>query len=130
MSKDPVHAFRILVAGTDSYRREQLVHLLAREGSPVWQADAEAAWPVAQEHLPHLVIAYQAPPEMDGVSFTSRIRQHPLLGSSYVFLVSEHEEEETEALAFITGADEYLVEPLRPRPLLSRIDALRRKTVH
>jgi DNA-binding response OmpR family regulator len=127
MSHDPAF-FNILIAHQQASFRQELAHLLSQEGYAVRQAgNSETAWHEALHYLPHLVIADRDITSLDGNSFLRQVRQHSVLRRSYIFVISTTDEEEAEALAFCSGADEYLLEPIRLQPLMSRIRALQKK---
>lgn len=120
--------YKILVADSHSLHRQALVASLSQEGYEVKEASSdENAWQVAQEFLPHLVLTSLNASSTTGLELVLKIRKHPFLRKSYVFVLSNQPEEEAEARAFDSGADEFLFLPVRFMPLLSRIRALQKK---
>jgi two-component system alkaline phosphatase synthesis response regulator PhoP len=66
-------------------------------------------------------------PKMDGVEACRRIREQPECKNSYIIFLTARAEEFSELAGFEAGGDDYIVKPIKPRVLLSRIKAIFRR---
>src|SRR3990170_1121758 len=66
-------------------------------------------------------------PNMDGVEAGRRLRELPELQNTYIIFLTARTEEYSEVAAFEVGADDYITKPIKPRALMSRINALFRR---
>jgi CheY-like chemotaxis protein len=67
---------------------------LAAQGFTIYEAaDGSAAWQLAVQNRPWMILADISMPEVDGFEFCRRVRNHPLLSRM--------------PLLFISGSDKY-----------------------
>ena len=66
---------------------------------------------------------------MDGVETCRQIRSIPKLANKFIIFLTARSEEYSEIVAFEMGADDYITKPIKPRALISRINALFRREV-
>ena len=66
---------------------------------------------------------------MDGVETCRQIRSIPELANKFIIFLTARSEEYSEIAAFEMGADDYITKPIKPRALISRINALFRREV-
>jgi two-component system alkaline phosphatase synthesis response regulator PhoP len=66
-------------------------------------------------------------PRQDGIETARQIRQIPEFKDTYILFLTARAEEYTEVAAFDVGADDYIVKPIKPRALVSRIKAILRR---
>ncbi len=66
-------------------------------------------------------------PHMDGVEASRLIKENPDTAQAYIIFLTARTEEYSEVAAFDVGADDYIVKPIKPRALLSRISAIFRR---
>jgi two-component system alkaline phosphatase synthesis response regulator PhoP len=66
-------------------------------------------------------------PKMDGVEACRQIRAMPELANTFIVFLTARAEEYSEVAAFDVGADDYILKPIKPRALMSRISALFRR---
>ena len=65
-------------------------------------------------------------PEMDGVE-ACRDREDKTLGQSIIAFLTARGEDYSQIAGFEAGADDYILKPIKPRVLLSRVQALLRR---
>jgi two-component system alkaline phosphatase synthesis response regulator PhoP len=82
---------------------------------------------VAKKFLPELVLLDIMMPVMDGIDTCRRIREIPEIEKTFVIFLTARSEEYSEVAAFEVGADDYITKPIKPRALLSRINAFFRR---
>jgi len=117
-------AHRVLVVDDEADIVELLVYNLEKEGYKVASApDGKKAIEVAKEFLPDLVILDIMMPFFDGIEVGRMIRAMPELKNTFILYLTARSEEYSEVAAFELGADDYINKPIKPRALMSRINA-------
>lgn len=79
---------------------------------------------VAQEFLPDLIILDMMMPEMDGIETCERIRENEALKAVLIAFLTARGEDYSQIAGFDAGADDYILKPLKPKVLVSRVKAL------
>ena len=120
--------YKILVVDDDPDIIEILKYNLLSEGYNVRSApNGLQALAIAKEFIPDLIILDIMIPKMDGVETCRQIRTIPELANKLVIFLTARLEEYSEIAAFEIGADDYITKPIKPRALISRINALFRR---
>lgn len=121
-------AHRVLVVDDEADIVELLVYNLEKEGYKVASApDGKKAIEIAKEFLPDLVILDIMMPFFDGIEVGRIIRMMPELKNTFILYLTARSEEYSEVAAFELGADDYINKPIKPRALMSRINAFFRR---
>jgi two-component system, OmpR family, alkaline phosphatase synthesis response regulator PhoP len=119
---------RILVVDDDTDICELLKYNLEKEGYEVKVAhDGKRAIEIAKKFLPELTLLDIMMPIQDGVETCRQMREIPELTGSYIIFLTARSEEYSEVAAFDVGADDYINKPIKPRALMSRINAIFRR---
>lgn len=119
---------KILVVDDESDILELLKYNLTKEGYDVKTAsDGIKGVDVAKKFNPDLIILDIMMPKQDGVETCRQIREIPEMANSFVIFLTARSEEYSEVAAFDMGADDYITKPIKPRALVSRINALFRR---
>lgn len=119
---------KILVVDDDADIIDLLQYNLQKAGYQVQTAsNGLEALTVAQTFLPDLILLDIMLPKLDGVEVGRRLREIPETKDAYLVFLTARIEEYSEVAAFEVGADDYIIKPIRPRALLSRIHALFRR---
>lgn len=120
--------YKVLVVDDEEDISQMLEYNLKNEGYEVLVAgDGEAAVAIAGRERPDVIIMDIMMPRMDGVEACRRIRKIPDCKNTYVIFLTARAEEFSELAGFEAGADDYVVKPIRPRILLSRLKAVLRR---
>ena len=107
---------------------ELLKYNLQKEGFDVKTAsNGIKAVEIARSYIPDLVVLDIMMPNQDGVETCRQLREIPDLQHTYILFLTARAEEYSEIAAFDVGADDYIVKPIKPRALMSRISALFRR---
>ena len=118
----------VLIVDDDEDILELLMYNLKSDGYHVEIAkDGIQAIEVAKTTLPELIIMDIMMPRMDGVEACRHIRQLPELSNIHIIFLTARVEEYSEIAAFDSGADDYLMKPIKPRALMSRVNAYFKK---
>lgn len=82
----------------------------------------------AKKHLPQLVILDVMMPEMDGMEACENLRKIPELEKTIITFLSARGEDYSQVAGFNAGADDYITKPIRPKVLISKVQALLRRS--
>ncbi|MCB0396131.1 MAG: response regulator transcription factor [Flavobacteriales bacterium] len=121
--------YKVLVIDDQHDHREQMLHILAREGfDTVGAVSGHEGVEKAQTTHSDIIIMDIAMSEMDGVETCMQIRalqdsKHPII----VFLSSRNEDY-SQIAALEAGGDDYVTRPIKPRVFVSRLKALIRRS--
>ena len=119
----------ILIVDDNEDILELLFYNLKSDGYHVEIAkDGVEAIEVAKKTLPELIIMDIMMPKLDGVEACRHIRQIPELANTHIIFLTARVEEYSEIAAFDSGADDYLMKPIKPRALMSRVNAFFKKS--
>lgn len=119
---------RVLIVDDDPDIVELLQYNLEKEGYDVRTApDGRRAIETARGFVPELVLLDIMMPQQDGIETGRQLRDMPELRQTYILYLTARSEEYSEVAAFEIGADDYLTKPIKPRALMSRINALFRR---
>ena len=116
---------KILLVDDDPDILELLEYNLAKENYQLTKAyDGKEALEIAQVFKPALIIMDVMMPIMDGIETARKIKMMPELKNTLILFLTARGEEFTEVAAFDAGAHDYIIKPIKPRALVSRINAL------
>ena len=120
--------YKILVVDDEPDILEILQYNLQKEGYIVRVAsNGKKGVEEARAFLPDLILLDIMMPDQDGVETCRQIREISELQNVYVIFLTARAEEYSEIAAFDVGADDYIIKPIKPRALMSRISALFRR---
>jgi two-component system, OmpR family, response regulator len=118
----------ILVVDDDTHIREVIQYALTQEGHAVeLTEDGGAAWARLQAGGIDLLVLDVLMPGMDGLTLCRRLRATEDGGPPIVFLSSRGEEFDR-VLGLELGGDDYLPKPFGPRELVTRVNAVLRRS--
>ncbi|PWJ56523.1 two-component system alkaline phosphatase synthesis response regulator PhoP [Dyadobacter jejuensis] len=119
---------KVLVVDDDSDIVELLEYNLEKEGYTVETAsNGKQAIEITKTYIPDLILLDIMMPQMDGIETGRILRQNLELKNTYILFLTARSEEYSEVAAFEVGADDYITKPIKPRALMSRINALFRR---
>lgn len=122
------HNQKILVVDDEADILELLKYNLSKEGYDVKIAsDGIKGVEIAKTFVPDLILLDIMMPKQDGVETCRQIREVPDMVNTFVIFLTARSEEYSEVAAFDMGADDYITKPIKPRALVSRINALFRR---
>lgn len=119
---------KVLVVDDEDSILELLKYNLEKSGYEVTtSADGLSAIEIARKFLPDVVLLDIMMPKKDGVETCRQMRALPELSKTFIVFLTARSEEYSEVAAFEAGADDYIVKPIKPRALISRLAALLRR---
>src|SRR5690606_10797092 len=122
---------KILVVDDESDIVELISYNLTKEGYQVFTAsNGREAIKVAKEVYPDLIILDVMMPEMDGIEACRLMRSMPEFKHVFMVFLTARSEEYSEIAGFHVGADDYIAKPIKPRALMSRINAILRRNAN
>ena len=89
--------------------------------------DGRQAIEVAEKTKPHLIILDIMMPELDGVETCRILRSRKEFAQTPVAFLTARDEDFSQITALDVGGDDYITKPIKPRVLISRIQALLRR---
>ncbi|GAA4167355.1 response regulator transcription factor [Sphingobacterium sp. ML3W] len=119
---------KILIVDDEKDILDLIAFNLNREGYQVSTAqNGEEAIQVAKQVNPDLIILDVMMPRMDGIEACRIMRAMPEFKSTFMVFLTARSEEYSEIAGFHVGADDYIAKPIKPRALMSRINAILRR---
>lgn len=121
--------YKILIVDDEEDILEIIRYNLNQEGYITETAgDGEEAIQKVGYFKPELVILDIMMPIMNGIETLKELKKSPSFDNTLVLFLTALNNEETEVTGLNLGADDYIVKPIKPLLLLSRINALFRRT--
>ena len=115
---------RILVVEDDTEMRDYLKSTLSGEFEIVTASDGEAAFRIAEESQPDLVLSDVVMPGMNGYDLCRRLKSTLATSHIPVILLTAMDDREHIILGLESGSDDYVVKPFDPQVLSARITNL------
>jgi two-component system alkaline phosphatase synthesis response regulator PhoP len=120
---------KILIVDDEADILELIEYNLKQEGYQVFTAtNGQEAITVAKKVLPDLILLDVMMPKMDGIEACRLMRTLPEFKQTFMVFLTARNEEYSEIAGFNVGADDYITKPIKPRSLVSRINAILRRT--
>ena len=119
----------ILIADDEPDIVEIISYNLLKEGYTVYTAkDGNDALDKARLTNPHLFILDILMPYKNGVEVCKILRAQPKFKDALIILLTALSDESSHIKGLDSGADDYITKPISPKVLLSRVNALFRRT--
>lgn len=116
---------KILLVDDESDILDFLSYNLSSAGYDVRTAsNGEEGVRIANEFEPNLILLDMMMPEMDGIETCEKIRESKKLKSVLVAFLTARGEDYSQIAGFDAGADDYILKPIKPKVLTSRVKAL------
>jgi two-component system alkaline phosphatase synthesis response regulator PhoP len=120
--------FRILLVDDEPDILEFVGYNIKKEGYSLLTAgNGKDAIRIALKEIPHLIILDIMMPEMDGIETCIELRKRPELKNTLIAFLTARSEDFSQIAGLDAGGDDYITKPIKPRVLISRINALLRR---
>lgn len=120
---------RILLVDDEEDILEFMRYNLEREGYSVATATGgEQALELARGFAPALIVLDVMMPGMDGLETCRALRRDPAQRDTVVAFLTARAEDHAQIAGLDAGADDYIVKPIKPRLLVSKIKALLKRS--
>ena len=107
-----------------------LQYNLEREGYKVLTAhNGLEGVDMTRMHTPDLILMDVMMPKMDGIEACHMIRKDLQMDQPLIAFLTSRSEDYSQVAGFEAGADDYITKPIRPRLLISKVEALLRRSV-
>ncbi len=121
-------SIKILVVDDEKDILEFVSYNLKKEGFQVETAsDGNKGIEVARSFNPNLIILDIMMPEVDGIEVCRILRKDNVFKSTLIVFLTARSEDFTQISALEAGGDDFIAKPIRPRVLLSRVNAILRR---
>ncbi|OAQ38079.1 DNA-binding response regulator [Pedobacter psychrophilus] len=121
---------KILIVDDEPDILDLIEYNLNKEGYQVYTAsNGREAVIEAKKVIPDLIILDIMMPKMDGIEACRVMRAMPEFKNTFMVFLTARSEEYSEIAGFNVGADDYIAKPIKPRALISRINAILRRNV-
>ncbi len=119
---------KILIVDDEEDILELIEFNLLKEGYQVFTArNGQDGITEAKKIKPDLIILDVMMPKMDGIEACRIMRSLPEFKHTFMVFLTARNEEYSEIAGFNVGADDYIAKPIKPRALVSRINAILRR---
>lgn len=119
---------KILIVDDEPDILELIAYNLKKVGYQVFLAsNGQEGITVAKKVQPDLIILDIMMPKMDGIEACRLMRAIPEFKNTFMVFLTARSEEYSEIAGFNVGADDYIAKPIKPRALVSRINAILRR---
>lgn len=118
----------VLIIDDEADIREILAYNLKKEGFNVLTAeDGKSGIDLAKLHHPDIIILDVMMPEMDGIEVCQQLRSEEITKDILICFLTARSEDYSQIAGLDAGADDYVSKPVKPRVLISRINAILRR---
>ncbi|GAB1447312.1 MAG: response regulator transcription factor [Bacteroidetes bacterium] len=122
------NTYKILVVDDESDIIEFIDYNLKKEGYQVATAmNGMQALEVATVFKPDLILLDVMMPVLDGFETCKRLKADPMFAKTFVVFLTARAEEYSEIEGLNSGADDYIAKPIKPKVLMTRINAILRR---
>jgi two-component system alkaline phosphatase synthesis response regulator PhoP len=121
---------KILVVDDEADILEFISYNLKKEGYEVFTAsNGKDALPIAKKMKPDLILLDVMMPIMDGIETCKRIKADSDFNQTYVVFLTARSEDYSEIEGLDAGADDYIAKPIKPKVLVTRLNAILRRKI-
>lgn len=122
------NGMKILIVDDEPDILDLLEYNLEREGYEVVRAkDGEEALAKTVSEQPDMILLDIMMPHMDGVEACRRLRGLEEGKNAFIVFLTARGEEYSEIAGLEAGADDYITKPIKPRLLITRLQAIMRR---
>ena len=120
--------FRILLVDDEPDILEFIGYNIKKEGYTLFTgSNGKEAIELAKKVVPHLIILDIMMPGLDGIETCIELRKIPALDKTLITFLTARAEDFSQIAGLDAGGDDYITKPVKPRVLISRINALLRR---
>ncbi len=120
---------KILIADDEPDILEIVSYNLGKEGYEIYTAkDGNEAIERAKQLHPDLIILDIMMPKKTGVEVCQILRSQPIFQETLIIFLTALSDEASQIKGLETGADDYVSKPISPKVLVSRVNALFRRS--
>lgn len=122
------NTYKILLVDDEPDILEIVSYNLKSEGYQVYTAnDGNEGIKKAKKILPDLIILDVMMPDIDGIEACKILKEIDSLSNTIITFFTARSEEYSQLAGYEAGADDYITKPIKPKLLLSKVNALLRR---
>ena len=119
----------ILIVDDEEDIRSILEYNLKKEGFEIETAsNGKEALVIAKRMKPDLILLDVMMPEMDGMEVCETLRATPGFEQTYICFLTARNEDYAQVAGLDAGADDYIAKPIKTKVLVSRLNAIFRRS--
>ena len=120
----------ILIIDDEADIRDILSYNLKKEGFNVHAAEnGPLGIKLAELHKPDLILLDVMMPEMDGIEVCEHLKSDPATKNILICFLTARSEDYSQIAGLEAGGDDYVSKPVKPKVLVSRINAILRRPI-
>jgi len=120
----------ILIIDDEADIREILTYNLKKEGFNVYSAEnGLSGIELAKRYNPDLILLDVMMPEMDGIEVCENLKSNAATKNILICFLTARSEDYSQIAGFEAGGDDYVSKPVKPKVLVSRINAILRRPI-
>ncbi len=120
----------ILIIDDEADIRDILSYNLKKEGFNVHAAEnGPLGIKLAELHKPDLILLDVMMPEMDGIEVCEHLKSDAATKNILICFLTARSEDYSQIAGFEAGGDDYVSKPVKPKVLVSRINAILRRPI-
>jgi two-component system, OmpR family, alkaline phosphatase synthesis response regulator PhoP len=124
-----VNAKKILIADDEPDILTFIQYNLEKEGYTVFTAtDGNAAFDIAKKETPQLIILDVMMPNKNGIQTCEMLRANSQFDNSIIIFLTALIDDDIQVKGLELGADDYIAKPISPKVLVSKVNALLRRS--
>jgi two-component system alkaline phosphatase synthesis response regulator PhoP len=121
--------YKILLVDDEPDILEFVGYNIRKEGYTLFTAsNGNDAILTAKKIIPHLIILDIMMPGIDGIETCIELRKIDVLKSTLIAFLTARSEDFSQIAGLDAGGDDYIPKPIKPRVLMSRVNALLRRS--
>ncbi len=121
---------KILLVDDEPDILEFVGYNIKKEGYTLFTSgNGKEAIRIAKKESPHLIILDIMMPEMDGIETCRELRKIQGLKNTLIAFLTARSDDYSQITGLDAGGDDYITKPIKPRVLISRINALLRRNL-
>ncbi|MCX6248637.1 MAG: response regulator transcription factor [Bacteroidetes bacterium] len=121
--------YKILLVDDEPDILEFVGYNIRKEGYTLFTcSNGKDAIQTARKEIPHLIILDIMMPGIDGIETCIELRKIEALKSTLIAFLTARSEDFSQIAGLDAGGDDYITKPIKPRVLISRINALLRRS--
>lgn len=120
---------KVLIVDDEQAIREMIAGALELARFSTLQAeDGLTAYQIVIDERPDIILLDWMLPSLNGIALARRLKKESATQDIPIILLTAKSEEENKVLGFDAGADDYITKPFSTRELISRIQAVLKRT--
>jgi two-component system, OmpR family, alkaline phosphatase synthesis response regulator PhoP len=121
--------YKILLVDDEPDILEFVGYNIRKEGYTLYTcSNGKDAIQTAKKEIPHLIILDIMMPGIDGIETCIELRKIDALKSTLIAFLTARSEDFSQIAGLDAGGDDYITKPIKPRVLMSRVNALLRRS--